>query len=433
MIKITLAFCPNLPDVSVMAGCAFIMRGIRVFAGAILLAIPSVPVHADMARDEIVAPSPPRQPFSLFISRFRHIALRHGISPGLYDMATRGLTPDPEVLEKAGHQPEFETPIWEYLEKRLNPVRIATGRQLVTRHARHLTAMESRYGVDRHILVAIWGLESNYGEIRGDFPVIRALATLATDGRRARYARLQLLAAFDILARGEIPLSKFTGSWAGAMGHTQFIPSTYLANAVDWDGDGKRNVWQSSLDALASTANYLRKSGWRPAMPFGWEVSLPEGFDYSHAGRMTKRPLSYWRRLKISRYDNRPFPAGTIMARLLLPAGARGPAFLVTGNFDAILAYNSATSYALAVSYLAAALKDNISIAAPWPVNDKPLSAQEKIKLQQLLTRAGFDTFGTDGRIGPRTMAAIRRYQKNAGLPQDGYASKSLLNRLAGK
>ncbi len=368
--------------------------------------------------------------FQKFIESTRSRALKKGVSARLYDRAMAGLTPDPKVEKLAKHQPEFNTPIWDYIKKRVSAKRIATGRKMKIRHAATLAAIEKRYGVDRHILLSVWGMESNFGSFKGNQSIVRSLATLGYQGRRAKFGRRQLIAALQILQRGDVSAKQFTGSWAGAMGHTQFIPTTYNAYAVDWTGDGKRDIWNSVPDALASTANYLRKSRWRPTRPWGWEVKLPKKFNYRNAGKSGARTTLKWKKIGVVPANGERFGVADEVARLILPAGAKGPAFLVTRNFRAILAYNSSVSYALAVGHLADRIRGGKTFRGKWPVKDKPLTTSERKELQKILTARGFNTKGTNGRIGRNTLAAIRAYQRKVGLTPDGYASSRLLKRL---
>ena len=359
-----------------------------------------------------------------------------GVSKSTYRAAFRGMKPDPEILERAESQLEFVTPIWEYLARTVTDKRIETGREMLRTHRRVLDAIEARYGVDREYVVAIWGMESSYGAVLDNpkivKPVIRSLSTLAyKGGRRARFGRAQLLAALQILENGDVKPRGMLGSWAGAMGHTQFIPTTYAAYAVDFTGDGKRNIWTSIPDALASTANYLKVSGFREGQTWGYEVALPRGFDYALAdSRKKKRTLAEWQRLGVQRANGRAFPRLSDEAYVLLPAGSRGPAFLILRNFRAILRYNNADAYAMAVGHLADRLIGGNPFYAPWLENDRTLSRTERKELQKALNRRGLDTGGVDGKIGPRTLAAVRNYQANSGLVADGFASYTLLQRL---
>jgi membrane-bound lytic murein transglycosylase B len=311
--------------------------------------------------------------FGRFVHDFWPEAHRAGISRRVYDMAFRGVGPDPSVLELAQEQPEFKTPIGDYFGKRVTPERIAAGRDMAQSHAETLDRIERRYGVDREILLAIWGMESNYGSHKGEMSVIRSLATLAYIGKRRSFGRSQLVAALKILQRGDISAADFTGSWAGAMGHTQFIPTTYNAYAVDWTGDGRRDIWNSIEDALASTANYLARSGWQRGLKWGYEVRLPTRFDQRLIGEQARRSLASWARLGVRPTVGQGFGAGDATAYLVQPAGSSGPAFLVTRNFDAILKYNAAVSYALAVGHLGDRIAGGPALVASWPQDQRTL------------------------------------------------------------
>ena len=368
--------------------------------------------------------------FEQFVAELWPEARREGISRKLFDAAFRGVTPDPKIYHQQSSQAEFVTPVWEYIEKRVTPARISRGREALSEHARAMAAIEARFGVDRHVFTAIWGMETNYGGSTGNMSIIRSLATMAFTGERKDYGRKQLLAALDILQSGDIGLDQFKGSWAGAMGHTQFIPVTYNAYAVDMTGDGKRDIWNSVPDALGSTAHYLKKRGWQKGQPWGWEVALPNAFNYRMAGNDGTRPVADWTRLGVRPAHGGNFGNASARARLLLPVGRHGPAFLVTQNFDAILAYNRSNAYALAVGHLADRIAGAGPFVAQWPRDLKLLSRSDSKELQQLLTARGFDTGGTSGFIGPRTRNAISDYQHRQGLPPDGYADASLLERL---
>ncbi|GAB4240458.1 MAG: lytic murein transglycosylase [Methyloligellaceae bacterium] len=370
--------------------------------------------------------------FQRFVEGFQSKARKAGISASTYRRAFKGVVPDPEVLEKAAYQPEFTKPIWEYLASAVSKSRIANGRKKLAQHSRLLADLQARTGVDRHVLVAIWGMETSYGSYMGKRYVIRSLATLAYSGERQRFGRTQLLAALKILERGDITPARMKGSWAGAMGHTQFIPTTYLRYAVDHDGDGRRDVWNSVADALASTANYLKASKWRAGETWGYEVVLPRGFDYASASRKTVKTLAEWQALGVKRVKGKKFPRPGDRASIILPAGARGPAFAVINNFRSILRYNNATAYALAVGHLADRIRDPGfgGFVTPWPTAYRPLSRSQRVALQELLQEKGFLKGKADGVIGSGTRAAVRAYQKSAGLTPDGYASVKLLEHL---
>lgn len=354
-----------------------------------------------------------------------------GISRDLFDKAFAGITePDPLVTKLANNQPEFTSTTSEYLSKAVTPIRIETGQAKKAEEAKLLSAIEKKYGVDRHILLGIWGMESNFGKDKGSMSVMRSLATLAYSGRRKNYANEQLIAAFKILKRGVVSPENFTGSWAAAMGHTQFIPTSYLSFAVDWTGDGTKDIWNSKEDALASTGNYLAKAGWKSDRPWGWEVTLPEDFDKSLIGRAKWRTVAAWQKLGIVRADGEKFGSAQADAFVMVPQGVAGPRFLVTRNFLAIMDYNISHSYALAVGHLGDRIRGRGPILASWPDADFDLSFEQRVELQKRLNALGFETGGTDGRFGARTYEAVIAFQKSAGLPLDGVPSVKLLQRV---
>ena len=374
----------------------------------------------------------PKQSFSEWIKAFKAEALGRGISARTLEAAFADVTLDDEILGYLENQPEHASTVAAYLGFAVSPERIEAGREKLAEHAAVLTRIEARYGVDRHVLIAIWGLESTYGEGPGERHVVRSLATLAySGGRREGFWRSQLMATLQILERGDIAPDAMLGSWAGAMGHTQFIPTTYNSFAVDFDGDGRRDIWNSVADALASTANYLRKSGWRPGEPWGFEAVVPKNFDYALSGRRNTRTLGEWSRLGVRRAGNaKDLRPATRRAGLILPMGANGPAFLIFKNFYAILRYNQSTAYALAIGHLADRLRGAKPFERAWPKNERALLRAEREELQRLLVARGFSTGGVDGILGPMTRAAVRSFQRAIGLPADGYPSSSLLERL---
>jgi len=365
--------------------------------------------------------------FSQWREQFRAEALAAGISAATFDQAFAGVQPDPAVIEADRSQPEFTRPVWQYLEGAISPQRVRSGRRLLSEHATTLDQIEARYGVDRETLVAVWGLESSFGQIMGDKSVIRSLATLAHEGRRPAFAKSQLIAALDILQHGDVAPQRMRGSWAGAMGQTQFIPTTYNTHAVDFDGDGKRDIWNSSADALASAAHYLQASGWKQGKAWGFEVELPEGFDYALADTEIRKPLAEWRSLGLR---NLPGDQEEANASLLLPAGHRGPAFLIMDNFRAILRYNNSSAYALAIGLLAENFQGKGEVAGSWPRGEQPLSRSERLELQERLVAQGFDPGTPDGIIGANTRKAIRGFQQRLGWPADGHPTQELLGRL---
>ena len=354
-----------------------------------------------------------------------------GISRDLFDAAFAGVTePDPAVLKLALTQPEFTSTTSAYLAKAVTPIRIDTGQQMKGSEAALLSAIESKYGVDRYILLGIWGMESNFGKDKGSMDVMRSLATLIYAGRKKNYAREQLIAAFKILKKGARQPSDFKGSWAAAMGHTQFIPTSYLSDAVDWTADGKKDIWGSKEDALASTANYLAKAGWKSDRPWGWEVLLPGNFNKALIGRSKWRSVSEWVKLGVSPASGGNFSAPQADAFVMIPQGIDGPAFLVTRNFLSIMDYNFSHSYALAVGHLADRIRGQGPFVGSWPDLNFDLSFAQRVEMQKRLSRLGFETGGSDGRFGARTYEAIIAYQKSVGLPLDGKPSAKLLERL---
>ncbi|WP_373185068.1 lytic murein transglycosylase [Halopseudomonas sp.] len=385
-----------------------------------------------LATPVVQPPVAENQTFAQWKQEFRQRALAAGIDQTLFDRAFAGVEPNPGILRADSSQPEFTRPVWEYLDGALSSTRIARAQRLLQEHAATLAEIEQRYGVDRHILVAIWGLESNFGSNMGDNYVIRALATLAHQGRRPDFAHAQLLAALEILQRGDISPEGMLGSWAGAMGQTQFIPTTYNSYAVDFDGDRKRDIWNSSADALASAANYLRVSNWQSEQPWGAEVSLAGDFDYALADMSIRKPIAEWATLGVRNARGGPLQLadGGQAASLLLPAGYQGPAFLVLNNFRSILRYNNSTSYALAIGLLAERIQGKGEVVASWPTDDQPLARSERLELQERLKAVGFDPGGVDGIIGANTRQALRNFQIALGLPADGYPSKPLLEKL---
>jgi len=368
--------------------------------------------------------------FDVWVRDFARRALAEGIPADAINAALGGVRPDGAVIRLDRSQAEFARAIWDYLDAAVSDSRVANGRAALARHRAQLAAIERRWGVPAEVVVAIWGMETSYGAVRGSNDVIRSLATLAHDGRRRAFFEAELVAALRIVAAGDIAPPAMRGSWAGAMGHTQFMPSSYLAHAVDFTGDGRRDIWgEDPTDALASTARYLAHFGWKAGQPWGVEVRLPPGFDYAATGKGTRKSVQAWAALGVRGRDG-AVPPDHGRAAILVPAGARGPAFMVFDNFDVIARYNPADAYVLGVGHLSDRIAGGGPIRAAWPRGERVLSADEKRLLQTRLTAAGFDTGGIDGRIGPDTRAAIRRYQAAAGLVADGFATAALLERL---
>ena len=370
--------------------------------------------------------------FQRWVADFRAVATANGIAPSVFDRAFRGIAePDPEVIEKARYQPEFTAPVWDYFDNRVNERSVTTGRKMARDWKPWLDRIEQEFGVDRTVLLAIWSMETNYGDIlRNDKVmrnVVRSLATLAyADQRRAKFARQQLLAALRILQTGDIDVGHLTGSWAGAMGHTQFIPTSYQSYAVDIDRDGHRDIWNSVPDALATAANLLAKNGWQSGKTWGYEVVLPGGRKFP-GGSLT---LDQWAALGVVRANGKPFPRGSDKAELKVPDGRAGPAFLMTRNFFVLKRYNNADTYALAVGLLADQIAGYGGLVRDWNRPFTRLSSDETEELQRRLSTLGYYDGVIDGKIGEGSRTAIRAFQAQAGLTQDGHPSKEVLTTL---
>ena len=359
-------------------------------------------------------------------------AARRGVSQPSFAQATGRLEPDLRIMDLLDAQPEFTKTVWDYLDLLVNDARLQAGREVLAKYDGTFAAAERAFGVDRFVVAAIWGIESNYGAAIGDRSVIRSTATLACIGRRQAYFREEFLSALEILSHGDIRPEHFKGSWAGAFGPTQFMPTAFKRYAVDFDGDGRRDVVDSIPDVIASTANNLHVDGWAQGQAWGYEVVLPQGFDFRLADHTRQFAVADWERLGVRRADAKPFPRPSDRALLLLPAGARGPAFLMLNNFRVIMRYNPAEAYALAIGHLADRLRGEGPIVQPWPREERALTAQERFELQQRLSTRGFNLGDPDGRFGAKTRAAIRDFQIQAGLIPDGYASPAVLDRLRG-
>ncbi len=377
-------------------------------------------------------PAPPQaaqsdQAFVDWVLRFRARASGAGIDAATLNSAFDDVRFIPRVVELDRAQPEFSRAVWDYLDSAVSAQRIRLGQEKLQQLlGPAIDDIVTRYGVPAEILVAIWGVESNFGTHMGDIPTIDALATLGFEGRREAWASSQLLAALKILQNHDIDRAQMVGSWAGAMGQTQFLPSVYLAYAVDADGDGRRDIWASNADVMASTANFLARSGWEANQPWGMEVSLPSGFDYALADAKLRQASAAWADLGVQTADHTALPR-LADASLLLPAGARGPAFLVGPNFRTILRYNNATSYALAVSLLAQRIAGGAAVQAAWPRDLKALTRSQLRELQLALNALGFDCGTADGVMGPATQQGLRNYQRSVGLLADGYPTVDLL------
>jgi membrane-bound lytic murein transglycosylase B len=418
------------------------MRGILLAAmiGALLaasaaLAQGAAPGHATPVppakaaqpkpADSATKPEVPSPEFARYLESLWPKAQARGVSRATFDLAFQGVTPDPKVAVVGRAQSEFAQPISAYLDSAVSGGRIRRGGELARQWAATLDAVEAFYGVPRSVVLAAWGMESNFGGYTGKNSVIRALATLAFHRQRAGYFERELIAALEMIERDHIRPAGMLGSWAGAMGQTQFMPSSFLAYAADGDGDGKRDIWTSAPDALASIANFLKEHGWKPGLPWGFEVALPEGFDYA----VHRRGFAEWTAAGVKRVDGAEMPrAGEGL--LFLPAGARGPAFLLSENFFVIKAYNTSDSYALAVGHLGDRILGGAPVRGAWPKAETMLGRNERVEVQKRLSERGLLDGDPDGRIGFKTRDAVRRFQLDRGLLADGHADPAVLKEL---
>lgn len=366
--------------------------------------------------------------FDTCVKGLRQSAVSQGISAAVFDRATAGIEPDPDVLKAFSFQPEFRTAIWDYLAGLVDQERVDDGRAKLKEWSKVLAEAEQKYGVDRNVIVAVWGVESNYGRIQGKREIVRSLATLICADKRQAFFRGELFATLRILQSGDIPQEALVGSWAGAFGQTQFMPTTYQRLAVDFDGDGRRDIVGSVPDALGSTANFLKQAGWITGQPWGVEVQIPSNYS-GPSGRRTKQSLAQWKSLGIKALATVSLP-DTTQAALLLPAGAQGPAFLVFRNFDAIYSYNAAESYALAIAHLSDRLKGGVAFKTAWPTDDAGTSRAERREIQQALLNRGYEIGEVDGLIGAKSREAISEFQKSSGLVVNGRAGQQVLKAL---
>ncbi len=380
------------------------------------------------AQAETVMRAVPNAGFDAWVAGYRDRAAARGIPAGVIADAMGGAGYLPEVIEKDRNQTEFTRTLEDYLAIAAKPERVSLGQSMMRQYGGVLSQIEQRYGVEGHVVAAVWGLESFFGTRRGNVPVVSALSTLAYDGRRGEFFEQQLTAALKIIANGDTTPARMTGSWAGAMGHTQFIPTSYLAFAVDFTGDGRRDIWSDDpTDALASTAAYLKKSGWQRGLPWGMEVRLPSGFSGGLLGRGKGKSADAWSGLGVTTASGGRLSAG---GSIIAPKGLGGPAFLLTQNFNVILRYNNAESYAIGVGHLSDRLLGRPAVQADWGPDKSGMTMADRQALQRALTSAGFDTGGTDGVMGAKTKAAISAYQASAGLPVTGEPSLELLRRF---
>lgn len=376
----------------------------------------------------------PQNDYYSCVANLRQRAIASGVRGDVYDRYTSSLRPDYSVIDRLNYQPEFSTPVWDYLSGLVDDERIEQGRQQLAQQRATLNRVQSQYGIPAETVVAVWGMESNYGQISGRYPLLTALSTLSCEGRRQDFYRGQFFATLRILQRQDLQEHQLYGSWAGAFGHTQFMPGTYEQLAVDFDGDGRRDLVSSTPDALASTANFLKRAGWQTGMPWGFEVTIPANMSINGESRTNKKTLNHWLNRGVMRADGSPLIQGSLngnsSAGLIAPAGRNGPIFLVFKNFDAIYGYNQSISYALAIAHLSDRLKGGSPILASWPTDDAGTSRAERRQIQQLLLNKGYDIGTVDGLIGDKTRQAIRQEQLRLGLEPTGRAGQKILRAL---
>ena len=359
-------------------------------------------------------------------------AARRGITQDNFQRFTAGLSPDLRIMDLMDAQPEFTKSIWDYLDILVNDNRLAKGKEVLAKYKAQFDATEKAYGVDRYIIAAIWGIESNYSTQIGDRSVLQSTATLACVGRRQAYFKEEFLSALEILNRGDLRVEQMRGSWAGAFGPTQFMPTAFKRYAVDANGDGRRDVVDDPADLIASTANNLKRDGWQTGQSWGYEVTVPPGFNYMLADRAKMMTMTQWEHLGIKRANNQPFPHPNDKAYLLAPAGAEGPGFLMLQNFRVIMKYNPAEAYALAIGHFADRLRGGQPFVQQWPRQERELSRAERLELQQLLAQRGFYRGTPDGQFGGETRQALRNFQASIGAPADGFATAQVLEKLRG-
>lgn len=443
MIRIEQRRCagdPHLPHNTLLLH-SFItnFRSRRWYARALALMLVTLTAACASAAPGATAPARPAVPtpapsqnakFDTFIHDFRSTALAHGITARTYDAAMASARPQARIQELNEKQPEFTKQIWDYLDGAVSPLRISNGQQKLSQNATMLANIQSRTGVSKDILVAIWGLETAYGSNIGSFNIFDALATLAYDGPRQDFARSELLNALKMMQREHYSRAQMISSWAGAFGQTQFMPSTFFKYATDGDGDGKIDLWNSPADALSSAAALLDGAGWQRGQPWGYEVNLPRGFDYAQAELDNTKPVSAWRAMGVKTALGANLPNETADAAIFMPGGARGPAFLLFPNFKVILKYNNSTAYALGIGLLASRINGGPSLIAAWPRDEMALSREQKFQFQRDLAALGFDPGPIDGMIGKQVRGALRAYQTARGLPADGFATTELLARM---
>lgn len=400
-----------------------------LMAGAVALQVVAPTLAAD-SESPSTTPVAIDPAFAPWLAQLKQDALAHGISQGTLDTALADFQPIPRVIELDQRQPEFVDTFWNYLDRRVDAKQLASGREHLREQKTLLRKVQARYGVPSTILVAFWGMETHFGRSMGSFPTPAALATLAYNNRRSAFFRAELLQALSILEQKHLPAAEMKGSWAGAMGQMQFMPSTFLRYAVDADGDGRKDIWHSLPDAFYSAAHYLRENGWNPGEIWGREVSLPEGFDPEDARLDVKKPVKRWASLGVRQASGKPLPNADVSGAILLPQGYGGPAFLVYRNFDVIMDWNRSINYALTVAHLSDRLNGQPTLLLGRNADNRRMTRDQFMAIQQFLSQRGYDTGGIDGVPGSKTRQAIRAYQKEVGLPVDGHASAGLLEYL---
>ncbi|GIT90968.1 murein transglycosylase [Jannaschia pagri] len=408
----------------------------RVIAGILGASLALWPMasgaDAPQSSDRPVArtATPPVSDMAAWLTAFRPRALAAGISDDTYDRALANVSYQPDIVRLDRNQSEFTKTIWEYLDTAVSAARVRNGQAALARYGQQLDRIEARYGVPKEIIVAIWGLESSYGAVRGNTPTIQSIATLAFDGRRADLWEGELLAVLQIVEAREAAPATLRGSWAGAMGHTQFLPTSYLAHAQDWDDNGRRDIWgDDPLDALASTGAYLAHFGWTTGQPWGVEVRLPDGFDYRLTGELVTKTAEAWAALGVRPVGGGSLPPGDGVS-IRVPGGHTGAAFATYPNFRVLESYNTADAYVIGVGHLADRLAGGPPIQGGWPEGDRALTFAERVEMQRLLAAKGFDPKKFDGLVGPLTLEAIQQYQQATGQIPDGYANPALLRGL---
>jgi membrane-bound lytic murein transglycosylase B len=403
----------------------------RAWIGLTALTWAALLMPALAQRAEAIPASPQDLKFQTFLRDERDVAHAAGIKYSVYDAATNNIQRNQRVEDLNLNQPEFSRPVWLYLDSAVSDKRVSDGQQAMAANLQTLSSIETKYGVPKEVVVSIWGNESDFGHGHESFNMFEALATLAYDGPRADYAKPEFLAALKIMQQQKFDPAIMTSSWAGAFGQTQFTPTTFLAHAVDGDGDGTIDLWHSNADALASAANVLASAGWQRGERWGYEVKLPAGFAYDQADVDTVKTVAEWRKLGVTKISGAALPATQQNGAIFLPAGARGPAFMVFDNFKVVLKYNNAASYALAVCLLADRLKGGAQVQASWPRDEQPLTRDERMAFQTYLTKLGYDIGTIDGVLGHKARAALRIWQKAHGIAADGFPTEDLLTRVA--